>query len=372
LPNEYRRLTIAPEYQIIQNPQELFEKLKRVEVHDERKPGGWTSAEIADLAERALQEKGSVLIVVNTRPSALAVYQEIKSRNLGAPLYHLSTNMCPAHRMAVLERHIKPKLKAKEPVICVSTQLIEAGVDIDFGAVIRSLAGLDSIAQSAGRCNRHGLREDGGSVWVVNPQEENLSSLPDIQIGRDYAETILRFYERNPDGYDRDRIGLKAIAKYYQMYFDRRANELNYPVSKGKELDHDDNLFNLLGRNSHAYKGQVDEASLKQSFMTASKLFCVIDSPTIGVIVPYEEGKEIITALCGDINIHQKRELLTRAQRYSVQLYRGRNGQFEKLQEKGAIHQIKDDQIFYLVSHHYDKETGWSEEPTGNQEVLCF
>jgi CRISPR-associated endonuclease/helicase Cas3 len=372
LPNEYRRLTIAPEYQIIPNPQELFEKLKRVEVHDERKPGGWTNAEIADLAERALQEKGSVLIVVNTRPSALAVYQEIKSRNLGVPLYHLSTNMCPAHRMAVLERHIKPKLKAKEPVICVSTQLIEAGVDIDFGAVIRSLAGLDSIAQSAGRCNRHGLREDGGSVWVVNPREENLAPLPDIQIGRDYAETILRFYERNPDGYDRDRIGLKAIAKYYQMYFDRRSNELNYPVSKGKELDHDDNLFNLLGRNSHAYKGQVDEASLKQSFMTASKLFCVIDSPTIGVIVPYEEGKEIITALCGDINIHQKRELLTRAQRYSVQLYRGRNGQFEKLQEKGAIHQIKDDQIFYLVPHHYDKETGWSEEPTGNQEVLCF
>jgi CRISPR-associated endonuclease/helicase Cas3 len=372
LPNEYRRLTIAPEYQIIQNPQELFEKLKRVEVHDERKPGGWTNAEIADLAERALREKGSVLIVVNTRPSALAVYQEIKSRNLGVPLYHLSTNMCPAHRMAVLERHIKRKLKDKEPVICVSTQLIEAGVDIDFGAVIRSLAGLNSIAQSAGRCNRHGMREDGGSVWVVNPQEENLSSLPDIQSGRDHAETILRFYEKNPEGYDRDSIGLKAIAKYYQMYFNRHANELNYHVPKGKELNHDDNLFNLLGRNSHAYKGQVDEASLKQSFMTASKIFCVIDSPTIGVIVPYEEGKEIITALCGDIDMRQKRELLTRAQRYSVQLYLGRNGQFEKLQKKGAIHQIKDDQIFYLVPHHYDKEIGWSEEPTGNQEVLCF
>jgi len=372
LPNEYRRLTIAPEYQIIQNPEELFEKLKRVEVHDERKPGGWTNAEIADLAERALQEKGSVLIVVNTRPAALAVYQEIKIRNLGVPLYHLSTNMCAAHREDVLEKEIKPKLESREPVICVSTQLIEAGVDIDFGAVIRSLAGLDSIAQSAGRCNRHGLREDGGSVWVVNLQEENLSSLPDIQIGRDYAETILRFYERNPDGYDRDRIGLKAIAKYYQMYFDRRANELNYRVLKGKELNHDDNLFNLLGRNSNAYKGQVDEASLKQSFMTASKLFCVIDSPTIGVIVPYEEGKEIITALCGDIDIRQKRELLTRAQRYSVQLYRGRNGQFEKLQEKGAIHQIKDDQIFYLDPQHYDNEIGWSENPTGNQEVLCF
>jgi CRISPR-associated endonuclease/helicase Cas3 len=374
LPNEYRRLTIAPEHQIIQNPQELFEKLKRVEVHDERKPDGWTNAEIADLAERALREKGSVLIVVNTRPAALAVYQEIKNRNLGVPLYHLSTNMCAAHREEVLEKEIKPKLnpKTKQPVICVSTQLIEAGVDIDFGAVIRSLAGLDSIAQSAGRCNRHGLREDGGSVWVVNPQEENLASLPDIQIGRDHAETILRFYEKNPDGYDRDSIGLKAIAKYYQMYFDRRANELNYPVSRGDKLDHDDNLFNLLGRNSHAYKGQVDEASLKQSFMIASKIFCVIDSPTIGVIVPYEEGKEIITALCGDIDMRQKRELLKLAQRYSVQLFRGRKGQFELLTEKGAIHQIKDDEIFYLVPYHYDNEIGWSEEPTGNQEVLCF
>ncbi len=78
----------------------------------------------------------------------------------------------------------KTKLKAeKKPVICVSTQLIEAGVDIDFGAVIRYLAGLDSIAQSAGRCNRHGVREGLGSVWVVNPQEENIERLQDIKIG---------------------------------------------------------------------------------------------------------------------------------------------------------------------------------------------
>jgi CRISPR-associated endonuclease/helicase Cas3 len=158
----------------------------------------------------------------------------------------------------------------------------------------------------------------------------------------------------------------------YSYYFKRKEDELDYPVSRGDKLDHDDNLFHLLAHNPNAYKGQVDEKSLKQSFMTASKLFCVIDSPTIGVIVPYGEGREIITALCGDIDIRQKRELLQRAQRYSVQLYRGRNRQFESLKEKGAIHQIKDDEIFYLVPHHYDEETGWSEEPTGNQEVLCF
>ncbi len=377
LPNEYRKLTIEPEYKIIKDEAALFKQLKRVEVHDERKPGGLTNTEVADLTERALQEKGSVLIVVNTRPSALALYQEIKGRNLGVPLYHLSTNMCPAHRMAVLERCIKPKLKVKEPVICVSTQLIEAGVDIDFGAVIRALAGLDSIAQAAGRCNREGKREDGGSVWVVNVKNENLSPLPDIEIGRTQADTVLNWFKKNPTSFDEDALGLKTVGKYYSLYFKRQESELNYPVGVKDGIDHDDNLFNLLSRNAHAYKGQVDERSLRQSFMTASKIFRVIDSPTIGVIVPYGEGKEIITALCGDIDIHQKCELLKCAQRYSVQLYLGRNGEFETLKEKGAIHPIrkdkdgKDEEIYYLVSEHYSEEFGWSKEPISNQELLC-
>ncbi len=376
--NPYRELNIPQENHIIQNEPDLFQRLKRVEVHDERKPGGWSNAEIADLAERALKKKGSVLIVVNTRPSALTLYQEVEGRNLGAALYHLSTNMCPVHRMDILENEIKPKLKAKKPVICISTQLIEAGVDIDFGAVIRALAGLDSIAQSAGRCNRHGEREDRGDVWVVNVKDENLKRLPDIELGRTQADTILNFYKRNPADYDNDALGLQAIEKYYYYYFQRRENELDYPVGLCDGLEHDDNLFNLLGRNAHAYTGQVDKRSLKQSFMTASKIFCVIKSPTIGVIVPYGEGREIIAALCGDIDIRQKRELLKRAQRYSVQLYRGRKGQFETMKEKEAIHAIKKDkdgkaeEIYYLVSQHYSAEFGWSEEPTGKQELLCF
>jgi len=374
--NPYRELNIPQENHIIKNEPELFQRLKRVEVHDERKPGGLTNAEIADRAAKALQEKGSVLIVVNTRPSAKALYEAIKERQLGAAVYHLSTNMCPAHRMDKLDE-IRDKLKKKESVICVSTQLIEAGVDIDFGAVIRALAGLDSIAQSAGRCNRHGMREDGGDVWVVNVREENLSPLPDIQLGRNEADTILNFYKRDPAKYDEDALGLKTLEKYYVSYFKRREDELNYPVGPN-DIDHDDNLFNLLARNVHAYKGQVDERSLKQSFMTASKIFRVIDSPTIGVIVPYGEGREIITALCGDIEIWQKRELLKRAQRYSVQLYLGRNGEFVILQQKGAIHAIrkdkdeKNEEIYYLVPQHYNAEFGWSKEPEGNQELLCF
>jgi len=251
--NPYRALTIQDEQKIIRNEAELFEKLKRVEVYDERKPGGWTNAEIVDLAQKALDEKGSVLIVVNTRASALTLYQEIKSHNLSTALYHLSTNMCPAHRKDKLDE-IKAKLEAKEPVICVSTQLIEAGVDIDFGAVIRALAGLDSITQSAGRCNRHGLREDGGIVWVVNPKLENLDRLKDIKVGRDQAERVLDDFKNSPDTFGNDPIGIDAIASFYNYYYNSQKENMNYPVSATSEIGRNDNLFNLLSMNELSVK----------------------------------------------------------------------------------------------------------------------
>ncbi len=375
LPNEYRKLTIEPEYKIIQNEAELFQKLKRVEVHDERKLGGWTNTEIADLAERALQEKGSVLIVVNTRPSALAIYRAIKERNTGAALYHLSTNMCPAHRMAVLERHIKRKLKANEPVICVSTQLIEAGVDIDFGAVIRALAGLDSIAQSAGRCNRHGEREDGGSVWVVNPQEENLDKLKDIQVGRGHAQRVLDDFKDAPDTFANERIGLDVISAYYNFYYQSQSGKMDYPVDASSSVGRNDELFNLLSVNKlsvEAYKKSHQDAPpdilLRQSFRTANKEFRVIDSPTRGVIVPYKEGEKIIVELCSAFELEKQSKLLKQAQRYSVNLY---DHDFEELLRTGTIQEVQPEAgIFYLNEQYYSEEFGWSNQPVNGMKIL--
>ena len=139
--------------------------------------------------------------------------------------------MCPAHRLNVLNE-IKELLQPEsgKPVICVSTQLIEAGVDIDFGAVIRYLAGLDSIAQSAGRCNRHGVREGLGNVWIVNPQEENVEKLTDIKIGRDQAQRVLDDFDKNPEEFGNERIGLDAMAAYYKYYYFERSGEMEYKV----------------------------------------------------------------------------------------------------------------------------------------------
>ncbi len=246
--------------------------------------------------------------------------------------------------MDVLENEIKPRLKANQPVICVSTQLIEAGVDIDFGAVIRALAGLDSIAQSAGRCNRHGKREGLGSVWVVNPQGENLDHLKDIKSGREHAQRVLDDFKDNPEVFGGDRIGLDAIMRYYKSYYAAHQNELDYPVDKTSTLGREDRLFNLLSVNDlsgQAYQAihhAAPDILLRQSFRAAGAEFRVIDAPTRGVIVPYKDGEKIITELCGAFGLEKQGGLLKRAQRYSVNLF---DHQFRKLAEIGAIQEVQ-------------------------------
>ncbi len=370
--NPYRDLNIQPEQHIIQNEEALYQNLKRVDVYDERKPVGWTYPEIADLAKSALLGKGSVLIIMNTRTSAMGIYREIKSRNL-TETYHLSTNMCPAHRFDALNR-IQAKLHAHESLICVSTQLIEAGINIDFGAVIRSLAGLDSIAQSAGRCNRHGLRNSPGSVWIVNPVQENLDSLKDIKIGREKAQTVLDNFKANPDVYEGDIIGLRLIALYYNLYYSRRENELDYRVGVNTPIGREDDLFNLLSTNTvstQIYQRNSQyplRLAFRQSFQSAARTFQAIDSATRGIIVPYKDGEELITELSRPLELKKQYELIKKAQRYSVNLF---INDFDNMMKKGAIREVQQDTgIYCLAKEYYSSEFGWSENQVRLMDVL--
>ena len=125
-------------------------------------------------------------------------------------------------------------------------------MDIDFGSVIRYLAGMDSIAQAAGRCNRHGVRKSPGSVWIVNPKQENTDRLNDIKIGIEKAERILRDFKDFPEKFDGDLIGLNTMEVYYNYYFFERKGEMAYSVNKDSIVGQSDNLFNLLSTNKLA------------------------------------------------------------------------------------------------------------------------
>lgn len=357
-----RTLTIHPDQHIIADEKKLFNVLKRVKVFDERKPDGWTDIEVSNLVERQVEEKGNVLIIVNTKKSARSLYQTLESKNL-EPLYHLSTNMCPAHRLDVLDE-IRMKLQNHKSVVCVSTQLIEAGVDIDFGAVIRYLAGLDSITQAAGRCNREG-KPTPGNVWIVNPTDENLKNLQDIQIGINHSERILDEFKKDPDIFENDRLGFQAIETFYRYYFYQRKDEMNFRVGVSSAVGRDDNLVNLLSLNEKSNKeyeriNQIpSRLPFVQAFKSAGRSFSVIDSATQGVIVPYRNGKNIITELTGAFDLKFMRKQLRAAQRYSVNLYQN---QFKALSDQYAIHEIQEGAgIYYLEDAYYSDQFGWSD-----------
>jgi CRISPR-associated endonuclease/helicase Cas3 len=353
---------------------QLFEKLKRVQVNDDRKPGGWTVSEVADLAVKNLLNTGSTLVIVNTRKAAQELYEECCQRTQ-IETHHLSTNMCPAHRLAVLKR-IRTCLDINDPkpVLCISTQLIEAGVDVDFGAVIRSIAGLDSIAQAAGRCNRNGLRPM-GHVFIVNPDFEKLDKLKDIRIGKEKAERVLGEYKSDPLAFDNDILGPKAIERYFLYYFYERAAVMNYPVSNNSLIGRDDNLLSLLSANSTTvedYKRNQQQApniNFRQSFMTAAKVFQSIDSSTRGIIVPYAEGKSIIAELCSAFEVEKQYRLLREAQRYSVNVY---SNELKILDEKEqAIHEVqRGTGIYYLDEGYYSPVFGLSMKPVNKSMFL--
>ena len=313
------RLTGGPDgAEMAPRRDDLFKSLRRVEVIDKRKNGGWVVTEIAQLICDEADEAGTVLSVVNTKTAARAVYSLCK-RQID-DVYHLSTNMCPAHRTKTIDniraRLSGETLKSRAPMVCISTQLIEAGVDVDFGSVIRYLAGLDSIAQAAGRCNRNGRRPL-GKVTIVNPSKESLDRLHEISIGKMTAERVLDEYRSDPAAFDCDLLSPKAMQRYYEYYFFNRAHEMAYSVSS-KDIGHDDNLLNLLSVNTlsvEAYKRGnkcTPILSLRAAFKSAGNIFKVIDAPTEGIVVPYEnEGRRIIGELCAvDDDLGRTRKLL--------------------------------------------------------------
>lgn len=367
---------LSEQQEMMPNVKEFFRKLQRVEVCDERKPGGWSEQEIAELVQKCVQATKSVLIIVNTKKAAKQLYQLCKKQSFDKDepiaVYHLSTNMCPAHRLDVLA-NVKTCLDPNHPhpVICISTQLIEAGVDVDFGSVIRYLAGLDSIAQAAGRCNRNGRRER-GYVYVVNPAHENLDRLGEIRIAQDKAQRILDEYQRDPHTFDHDIIGIEAMQRYYKYYFFDRASQMAYPVTS---FDHKDDLLTLLSTNQESvkiYKRNTQQAPplfLRQAFQSAARAFKAIDTSTQGIIVPYnEEGTRIINELCAAFDPGKQFRLIKAAQRYSVNLF---PRAIKTLCDKRAIFEVQAGSgILYLQPQFYSPDFGVAAEVVNEMEFL--
>lgn len=186
--------------EIAPDPPELYRRLKRVEAQFVGR------LENGELAARVAGRKA--LVVVNNKRQARTIYDLLSRGNA----LHLSTNMTAAHRRDVLTR-VRDGFDG--PVI--STALVEAGVDLDFAEVWRAVAGLDSIVQAAGRCNREGKSDQLGKVHVFEP-EDGFPPPPELQQNAEIARDILRAHAHDP-------LSHKAVHAYFQrLYWDRDAD----------------------------------------------------------------------------------------------------------------------------------------------------
>ncbi len=356
---EKGRLALTPDCEIVPNPTKLFTALRRVDFIDHTNTA-MSLEDICSLALEELEQSGSCLVVVNTKKWAADIHRICRERG-AEHVFYLSTALCPAHRMDLLDE-ITRLLKAKTPVLCVSTQLIECGVDISFGSAIRFVAGLDSILQTAGRCNRHKERER-GRVHILRPPEdqENLKYLPDIAAGKEACMHVLGEFAATAAA-GRDLSDPELVERYFEYYFYSRAKEMAYPVPADK-AGRDDTLLNMLGLNALNIGKNKAPEMLRQSFSTAASCFRPIDTAGRGVIVPYGEGREIITELCSHSGRYDLRNLLRRAQRHTVNVFPWQLEQLEKQKAVRAIPELGD--VLCLDERWYDQKRGLLEDGSG-------
>jgi len=204
---------------IIADPGQLFAALRRVTVEH---VGFFAD----DALATRLVSQAQALCIVNTRKHAARLFDLVEEKTEASSVFHLSTLMCGAHRRKALQQ-IRERLKAKLPCRVVSTQLIEAGVDIDVPVVYRAAAGFDSIAQAAGRCNREGLAPM-GTTYVFDTEELPRSGL--LRQGADTAKELWYFY--------RDPLAPEAVEEYFRLLYWKKSDDWDkHGVMKCMSLD---------------------------------------------------------------------------------------------------------------------------------------
>jgi CRISPR-associated endonuclease/helicase Cas3 len=315
--------------EITKSPQKLAVEMKRVQIN--------FCSKVSDRELiNSLAKYRQCLCIVNTRKHAKKLYDLFEKKT---NVFHLSALMCPTHRTIVL-KEIRKTLKGKQPCKVISTQLIEAGVDIDFPVVFRALSGIDSIAQAAGRCNREGKLKI-GQVYVFVPEE----GLP-LGVFRQTAQTAEMVIRQYPD----DILSLAAIEEYFK----------NYYWLKGE----------LLDKKKILEKIKTGQRDGDFPFKEIAEEFNLIETNSKPVIIPFDEkAKKLIDSIA--FSVHP--QTLSRSlQKYTVQIHQF---YWNKLLDKGKMSIIKDVFPVLFDTKLYNQETGlniWDSSDNLNPEDLII
>ena len=294
--------------------EDQYQFFKRTEVSYE---GEYTEESLIE----ELEKHNQALCILNSRKRVQRIYESLK----GEGVYHLSTFMYPKHRRRVLDT-IRKRLKDGKRCLLIATSLVEAGVDFDFCTVYRELAGLDSIIQAAGRCNREGKKNKKKCRTIVVTFEEDGTRIPsDLKLPMEVARQIVRKYE--------DISSLGAIQEYFERLYNFRGEGLD-----AKEI---------------VKQFEDGTRSFSFPFKTVAEQFQLIESHTVTVLIDKEkEAKEIVQHLrWGEYT----RDLMRRAGQYCINIYQN---DFENLNGAGLLEAL--DTNYYLLRNadDYTEECG--------------
>jgi CRISPR-associated endonuclease/helicase Cas3 len=320
--------------ELASNPSELFDFFRRVRVEN---LATQTDGEIIS----ALQRHRQALCIVNTRKHANGLFAQLD----GDGNFHLSTLMCPAHRTETMQE-IRERLADGRPCRVVSTQVMEAGIDLDFPVGYRAMAGLDSIIQAAGRVNREG-KQTSGTMFVFTPKTEFIKRTPTFiaQTGAVAAGTLAKFTD--------DPTSIQAIEAYYRQLY----------TLQGEESFDAKNILGYFDKGT----GQADF-----DFKTAAEKFKLIEDNTLAVIIPYnDEAKGLIETLKYTAF---PASVLRKLQTYTVNIY---EREFMNLESTGVILTIDEqyhvlDEKWMGAEEYYHPQTGLMLPAGGGGEAVFF
>lgn len=243
----------------------------------------------------------------------------------------------------------------EKPLVVVSTNLIEAGVDISFACVYRSMTGLDSLAQSAGRCNRNGEicgEVDKGIVHFIELEGEHTGNMEELMQSMNATHCIL--YQYKTANTNESILMPEWMEKYYKVLYQGEdvTDKMNFPIPNIAK-----NILELL---SAGFSGGKKTNIMNQAFKTAGRAYQVIDDNSFGVIVPYKTGAEIIDAIQQAPDFAEIKKQIRKAQRYTVNV---RGSQLKRME--GLIQPIteKIPNLYMIASTgSYCEDCGITEE----------
>jgi CRISPR-associated endonuclease/helicase Cas3 len=316
---------------IIPDAVPLFQALRRVEV---RHLGKQTDDQLSSL----LLSERSALCIVNTRKHASRLYDKIVAGSDAAECFHLSTWMCGEHRRHVLQT-VRDRLKEGNPCRVVSTQLVEAGVDLDFPAVYRAEAGFDSIAQAAGRCNREG-KLPLGFTYVFEAEERPPKGL--LQTAADVAKEL---HSLHPDP-----LAPAAVEAYFRHFYWMKKPEWDkHGVMKTMDIDP------VRGRLLFQFREMADA-------------YRIIRDDQLPVLVPYSDAPSADNAMWDKLAASKVPFLPQREmQPYLVSV---RKKAVEQMEQRGFVVEHESGVWILLNRSLYSREKGLNPEATTLDEAL--